>query len=98
MQLPSRSAPEYMPQRPIEAQRLVRRAQRGATPVAMPFKKLAYQFASLVVERRERFIEQPERGIVEAESRKRGAPLLSGRQLLARCELVAGQSNAVEQR
>ena len=64
----------------------------------MSLEQLAHELTAGVVERGERFVEQPQRRVAEAEPRERRATLLTGRQLLARRELVAGESDAVEQR
>ena len=64
----------------------------------MSREQVAHERTSGVVERGERFVEQPQRRVAEAEPRQRSATLLTGRQLLTRREFVTGESDAVEQR
>jgi len=63
----------------------------------MPLQQFSDQCAAAVIERRERFVEQPQRGAVEPEPCECSTALLSGRQLLAGREFVTRKADSREQ-
>ena len=92
------TAVQSLPPDPIELQRLVCCTERRAAAGAMVFEQLAHERTTGVIECGERFVEKPQRRVVEPKARQCRTTLLACRQVLARREFVARETDAREQR